>query len=186
MKPKMAKQINNTKSKQSAWIIPIALLTVIAVVITLFFSKSGKDETFTQTKTESLDIPFHKQGELVFLDKQQLDTLAIIGIEIADNDQKRARGLMYRNSIPSDGGMLFVFDTEQMQSFWMKNTYISLDMLFINAEKEIVTIQPNTTPLKEWSYPSSSPAMYVIEVNAGFCKQHEIAVGDKIAYVIGK
>lgn len=182
----MAKQITNKKSKLSARIILGALLATIIVVIILFFSRNDQDNSFTNNQAESMDIPFNKQGELVFLGKQHMDTLAIIGIEIADNDQKRARGLMYRNSIPSDGGMLFVFDTEQMQSFWMKNTYISLDMLFVNAEKEIVTIQPNTTPLKEWSYPSSSPAMYVIEVNAGFCKQHEIAVGDKIAYVIGK
>jgi uncharacterized membrane protein (UPF0127 family) len=77
---------------------------------------------------------------------------------------------------------LFIFDEEEIQGFWMKNTYIPLDMLFINAQHEIVTIHPNTTPLTEWNYASTHPALYVVEVNGGYCLKHRIGVGDKISF----
>jgi hypothetical protein len=80
--------------------------------------------------------------------------------------------------------MLFINSEEEMQSFWMKNTYIPLDMIFVNANKEIVTIHVNTTPLKEWNYTSTKPALYVVEVNAGFTNRHGIGTGDKIDFVI--
>jgi uncharacterized membrane protein (UPF0127 family) len=64
----------------------------------------------------------------------------------------------------------------------MKNTYIPLDIIFVNSEKIIVTIHPNTRPLKEWSYASTQPSLYVVEVNAGFCNRHHIRSGDRIAF----
>ena len=113
---------------------------------------------------------------------QNNDTLSVIDIEVADNNQRRARGLMYRKSLPADAGMLFVFDEEEIQGFWMKNTYIPLDMLFVNADNEIITIHTNTAPLKEWNYASTRPALYVVEVNAGYCAQKQITEGDKIIF----
>ena len=113
---------------------------------------------------------------------QNNDTLSVIDIEVADNNQRRARGLMYRKSLPADAGMLFVFDEEEIQGFWMKNTYIPLDMLFVNADNEIITIHTNTAPLKEWNYASTRPALYVVEVNAGYCAQKKITEGDKIIF----
>ncbi|MPM60050.1 hypothetical protein SDC9_106897 [bioreactor metagenome] len=89
---------------------------------------------------------------------------------------------MYRKSLPADAGMLFVFDEEEIQGFWMKNTYIPLDMLFVNADNEIITIHTNTAPLKEWNYASTRPALYVVEVNAGYCAQKQITEGDKIIF----
>ncbi|HCB88353.1 MAG TPA: DUF192 domain-containing protein, partial [Porphyromonadaceae bacterium] len=117
-----------------------------------------------------------------FLSAQNNDTLSVIDIEVADNNQRRARGLMYRKSLPADAGMLFVFDEEEIQGFWMKNTYIPLDMLFVNADNEIITIHTNTAPLKEWNYASTRPALYVVEVNAGYCAQKQITEGDKIIF----
>ncbi len=181
----MAKQTPTKKSKASAWILLAVLLAAIIAVVA-FYTKQDMKTPVNQNQPEKIDIPFNKQGELVFLNQQSSDTLAIIGIEVADNDQRRARGLMYRSSLPADGGMLFIFDTEEMQSFWMKNTYISLDMLFVNTDKEIVTIHANTTPMREWSYASTKPALYVLEVNAGFCNQHGVSEGDKIDYVLNK
>ena len=66
----------------------------------------------------------------------------------------------------------------------MKNTFVSLDMIFANSAKEIVTIQANTTPLQEWSYASSAPALYVVEVNAGYCAAKGIKVGDKFNFEV--
>ena len=80
-------------------------------------------------------------------------------------------------------GMLFIFPDERYQSFWMLNTLFSLDMIFINSKKEIVTIHKNTKPLSEQSYPSSEPAQYVLEVNAGFCDRYNIKQGDKVFWI---
>ena len=80
-------------------------------------------------------------------------------------------------------GMLFIFPAERYQSFWMLNTLFSLDMLFINSKKEIVTIHKNTTPLSQQSYPSSKPAIYVLEVVAGYTDKFNIKEGDKIYWI---
>jgi uncharacterized membrane protein (UPF0127 family) len=135
-------------------------------------------------QSEALDIPFVKQGELAFIGSAASDTLALIEIEVADTDFLRGRGLMHRKSIPENAGMLFLMRFEEIQSFWMRNTHISLDMIFVNREKEIVTIHANTTPLREISYTSTAPALYVVEVNAGFSYRNNIKVGDRISFVI--
>jgi uncharacterized membrane protein (UPF0127 family) len=70
-----------------------------------------------------------------------------------------------------------------MQSFWMRNTNISVDMIFINAEQKIVTIHKNTKILSDQSYPSSAPAKFVLEVNAGFSDRHNISIGDKVSWL---
>ncbi|OGU89839.1 MAG: hypothetical protein A3K31_13355 [Ignavibacteria bacterium RIFOXYA12_FULL_35_25] len=79
-------------------------------------------------------------------------------------------------------GMLFIFPDDAMQSFWMRNTLISLDMIFINSNKTIVTIHKNTKVLSDQSYPSTAPAQYVLEVNAGFTAKHDIQVGDHVGW----
>jgi len=109
-----------------------------------------------------------------------------IDIEIADNDYERQLGLMNRQSMEEMQGMLFIFPDERFQSFWMVNTLISLDIIFINSNKKIVTIHKNTTPLSEQSYPSSAPAQYVLEVNAGFCDRHTVKLGDKVFWIGSK
>jgi len=163
----------------------ITLLIVLAGLV-IYFSLKPDITTEKTQSTEALDISFNKQGILMFIGRTSSDTLAIIDIEVADDNQKRARGLMYRKSLPEMGGMLFTHDVEQIQSFWMKNTYIPLDMIFVNSEKVIVTIHPNTTPMKEWSYASLEPALYVVEVNAGFCARYNIRQGDKIDFELTK
>jgi uncharacterized protein len=130
------------------------------------------------TKTS---FSFVKQGELIFLNSKG-DTITKIDIEIADNDEKRSTGLMYRDKMDESQGMLFLFDTEEPQSFWMKNTILPLDIIFVNAKMEIVKIQKNAEPFSEKSLPSIKPAQYVVEVNAGYCERHGVKEGDKIAW----
>lgn len=156
-----------------------AAITIVAVA--LFYIFSLQKESDFQT-LESMNIKFNKQGTLAFRSAETADTLSVIEIEVANNDQLRAQGLMYRNSLPENAGMLFIFDYEEMQGFWMKNTYLALDMLFVNANRQIVTIHMNTTPLKEWNYASTVPAQYVVEVNAGYCLRHNIKEGDLIEF----
>jgi len=106
-----------------------------------------------------------------------------LNVLVADSPEEQTRGLMFVNSLPEDQGMLFIFQKESMQGFWMKNTYISLDIIFINSKKEIINIAQNTTPLKEdVRYSSDSPSLYVLEVNAGFSARHDLKSGDSVNF----
>ena len=132
----------------------------------------------------SLENPpkFQKEGELQFV-RANVDTLiSTINIEIAANDRDRALGLMYRPFMETNNGMLFLFENETMQSFWMRNTVISLDMIFVNSVREIVTIRKNTPTLTDESFPSDAPAMFVVEVVGGYCDSIGVEVGDKIVF----
>ncbi|PSL44933.1 hypothetical protein CLV51_105306 [Chitinophaga niastensis] len=125
---------------------------------------------------------FKKEATLAFLSKSGADTLRKIDIQLAQTDQQREDGLMYRKSMTDEQGMLFIFNDMEERSFWMKNTYISLDIIYIADNMEIVSIQKYATPLSEQSLPSFKKAKYVLEVNGGFCDKYHIGYGDKIAY----
>ncbi len=101
-------------------------------------------------------------------------------VEIADDPRERERGLMFRREMADDRGMLFDFGSEQPTSFWMRNTYISLDMLFIKADGTIESIAERTTPLSERSVPSQGPVRYVLEINGGLSGKLGIEAGDRV------
>jgi uncharacterized protein len=101
-------------------------------------------------------------------------------VELARNDEERARGLMFRKELPDGRGMLFDFQREQDISFWMKNTYIPLDMIFIRADGTIRRIAANTEPLSERSVPAGGPVRYVLEVIGGTARKLGIEAGDKV------
>jgi uncharacterized membrane protein (UPF0127 family) len=104
-----------------------------------------------------------------------------VNVEIADTEEKRRTGLMYRDYLDENSGMLFVFEEEQHVTFWMKNTKLPLDMVFISANGTISEIKENIQPCVEDPcpvYPSEHPVKYVLEVNAGFCRSNNITVGD--------
>ncbi|MFO7614988.1 MAG: DUF192 domain-containing protein [Bacteroidales bacterium] len=103
-----------------------------------------------------------------------------LDIEIADTEKERMQGLMYRHHLPEMAGMLFIFDRDEPRSFWMKNTFISLDIIFIHSSGEIVSIQKYTQPGSSYSVPSEKPAKYVLEVNAGFSDKYGINPGNSI------
>jgi len=99
-------------------------------------------------------------------------------VEIADDPAERARGLMFRREMADDEGMLFDFGADAPASFWMRNTYIPLDMLFIEADGTIESIAERTTPLSEKSVPSKGPVRFVLEINGGLSDRLGIAAGD--------
>lgn len=104
-------------------------------------------------------------------------------VEIADTFSTRRIGLMHRTQMDVDRGMLFVFEDESMQSFWMKNTLIPLDMVFINDNEKIVHIARNVQPCTGDpcpSYPSEKPARYVLELNGGVADASGIQEGDTV------
>jgi uncharacterized membrane protein (UPF0127 family) len=106
-----------------------------------------------------------------------------VKVEVVKRSDEMARGLMYRRSLGKDSGMLFILRREEPQSFWMKNTLIPLDMIFISRSLvivEITTMQPCITdPCPD--YTSRQPAQYVLEVNAGYCRSRNIIIGDKVS-----
>ena len=116
---------------------------------------------------------------------QSENSITSVYVEIADNSQERTRGLMFRENMDWNKGMFFVFDTERELSFWMKDTLIPLDMLFIDDDFKIIDIKESVPPCLEDKcpkYASESPAKYVLEVNAGFTLENNIKTGDNIVW----
>jgi uncharacterized membrane protein (UPF0127 family) len=105
-------------------------------------------------------------------------------VELAVTDEERAKGLMFRKEVPEGRGMLFDFKHEQPVSMWMKNTYVSLDMLFIRDDGRIARIAERTEPMSERIIASGVPVRAVLEVVAGTARKLGIAPGDRVAYPI--
>ena len=101
-------------------------------------------------------------------------------VEIADDEASRERGLMYRRFMPADRGMLFEFDRDEPVAFWMKNTYIPLDMIFIAPDGAVTRIAANAEPLSETSIPSGGPCVGVLEINGGEAARIGLRPGDKV------
>jgi uncharacterized protein len=105
-----------------------------------------------------------------------------VSVEIADDDLSRTRGLMFRKSLAQDSGMLFTFPSEDIYSFWMKNTLIDLDMIWLDKDLLVVDIKSFVPGCKTPECPSYTPknkAKFVLEVNAGFVETHKIRINDK-------
>ena len=110
----------------------------------------------------------------------------IFSVEIADTEAQREKGLMFRKKLPEGQGMLFDFHNEQDVSFWMQNTYIPLDMIFIRGDGTILRIAENTEPLSTRLVPSGGPVLAVLEVIGGTAHKLGIAAGDRVAHPIFK
>ncbi len=134
----------------------------------------------------TLTTSFGQDGLIVFK-SSELSILSSghryqFNIEIADTDRHRARGLMFRKTLPKTSGMLFLFESRQMITMWMKNTFIPLDIIFIDQKGVIVHIVKSTIPESlEYIY-SQVPTSAVLELNAGVTSDHNIQVGDIILY----
>lgn len=141
---------------------------------------SCKNESKKVVKIEP--ITFNKEGELTIYKTKTDSILTQLNIEIADSEYETQTGLMYRDSMEENQGMLFIFPEEAMHSFYMKNTKISLDIVFIDADLKIASIQENANPLDETGLSSQVPIQYVLELNAGLTQKWSLMVGDSIAY----
>lgn len=114
-------------------------------------------------------------------------TLGVLRLEKADTPKERSRGLMYRKTLENGTGMLFVWEDEANRSFWMKNTYIPLDMIFVTAEKTVENIreadpQPNVSDDMLETYTSTGPAKYVIETRQNFSDEQGIGNGTEVIF----
>ncbi|MCX8021875.1 MAG: DUF192 domain-containing protein [Syntrophorhabdaceae bacterium] len=124
----------------------------------------------------------HSEERVVsFLDRNGNKRCSFI-VELATTPEEHARGLMFRRSLCDSCGMLFIFEGEELRSFWMKNTYIPLDMIFIDAHLKVVHIEKNAKPLDERPIPSVKPSKYVLEIKGGKTKKCGITVGGAVKF----
>jgi uncharacterized membrane protein (UPF0127 family) len=159
----------------------IAIVASLCVAAMTGCDSSPSEKPIATDQKRSLGPQFVKEGVLSIIGVAG-DTIRTIDIEIADTESERTIGLMHRRSMPDTQGMLFIFDEEEQRSFWMRNTLIGLDIIYIRANGEIESIAKYTVPMSERSVPSKGPATYVLEVIEGFCDRYNVKEGDKIAF----
>ena len=153
-----------------------------------FISDTKKEETSdSELDSEDLADTFTiDNGELKIVREGEVEI--VVDIEVVNTEEERKQGLMYRDELGTFSGMLFVFEEETNNSFWMKNTKISLDMIFINEGKEIVAIIENAKPcVEDHICPSLRPQveyMYCLEVNGGFVEENRVEVGDTVTWIV--
>lgn len=173
---------NQVLKSWSKFIFQLVILSVLSLGI---LQSCGNEET-GETKTASKPLPgttFEHEGNLTFKSAEKDSSIRAIQIEIAETEATITQGLMNRSSMDFDKGMLFIFDDNVERSFWMKNTIISLDIIFIDINNKIVAIKERTTPYSEAQVTSNNiPAKYVLEVNAGFVSKYGIKVGNEISF----
>lgn len=157
---------------------------LIAVSMIAFFlpRNNTTPKPLNQVPAQQYTVPFKKEGTLTFFDEASTQVIKTIDIEIADSEQRIQQGLMYRPDMPDTEGMLFIFPDVAPRSFWMKNTLVSLDIIFADNFNQIVSIQEKTTPKSERSLPSGKPAQFVIEVVGGFCEKYDLKAGDRFTF----
>ena len=106
----------------------------------------------------------------------------LFSVEIADDPIERARGLMFREEMAADAGMLFIFAREDERAFWMQNTILPLDIIYADADGVVVSIAKDTTPYSTATIPSDGPAQFVLELNAGVSDAIGLAPGDRLIH----
>ncbi len=160
---------------------PFVLIRVCLIVaaFSLVFT-SCKEEPKKAISTDP--IAFTKEGDLEIYRGTTDSLLTRLDIEIAESDYEIQTGLMYREKMESGQAMLFIFPDVAFHSFYMKNTLIPLDIIFIDEGLNIVNIKQNASPLDESGIPSGLPIQYVLEVNAGLSESWGLELGDRIVY----
>jgi uncharacterized membrane protein (UPF0127 family) len=126
-------------------------------------------------------VPFTLEGNLDFL-RANGSVVSTLDIEIADDEAQRTTGLMYRTEMADNRGMLFIFEDITPRNFWMHNTRLPLDIIFVGPDSTIVKVCANAVPMTDEHVPSDLPAKYTVEVNAGYAARMGITAGDRIRW----
>jgi uncharacterized membrane protein (UPF0127 family) len=106
----------------------------------------------------------------------------VVQAEVVSTPARIQQGLMYREHLPLDGGMLFLMGRDEDWSFYMRNTLIPLDMIFITRDMTVAGVAANTKPRTETLHQIGKPSLYVLEVNAGWAAKHQVAAGTKVRF----
>jgi len=160
------------QGKKSSLFIP--LITITLLTLSGVACKNSDKKANSSSDNQGPD--FEYTHNLSFTNVQD-SVIAKIKVAIADTPEKRDAGLMNVTRLDENDGMLFVFQKPQPLSFWMANTPLPLDIIFIDKDHKIVRIYHSTTPYSKNELSSGSPAQYVVEVNGGYCINHDITEG---------
>ncbi len=186
---------NRRKAKpnyKKAFMVGVLFLVMLSFILTSIPNFGGgntsKASSVKTPVTANAPAPrssttFTKQGTLT-INRQNNPEPLVVDIEVADTETKRRQGLMYRRHMEPNQGMLFIMDELKEQSFFMRNTYISLDIIYLDQDKKIVSIAKNTEILNDNSIPSNGDALYVLELIAGSADTHGLQVGDEVAWEV--
>jgi len=169
IEPAPPSQIQKRQLYLGIFFLIVAVIALILIIV------------LPDNKTMEYSVPqpkFAKEGIAAFYSKDGAEKCSF-DIEIADTPETLTNGLMYRDSMAVNKAMLFIFDKSEQRSFWMKNTYLPLDIIYISEDSTIVSVSENTTPFSEQTVMSKGPALYVLEINAGLYKQFGLETGDK-------
>jgi uncharacterized membrane protein (UPF0127 family) len=152
----------------------------LLLTATLACSTNGKREDSAPMPAPQQQPAAPYTGPKVFVTGARGDVQ--VNVEVVATREKIRKGLMFRQHLPPDAGMLFLMGEEREHAFWMSNTLIPLDMLFITRDMTVAGIVENTTPLTEDLRTIGKPSFYVLEVNAGWTKEHGVAAGAQVRF----
>ena len=158
----------------------LIILSLIVMLTLIACPKSQQETKSESTPTESNRYEFRHDGSLEVFKGSA--SIATFDIEIVEEHADRARGLMFRERMEDHQGMLFIFDEIDYHSFWMQNTYLPLDMIFIDSRFRIVHIEENTIPFSEEIITPETPALYVLETKAGIARKLNLSLGDTVKW----
>lgn len=147
------------------------------VPILLLFFTACSDTDRPEPVAEQQERELNYTSEVHFMSQDGARTISTVKVAVADDNHSRSEGLMNVHHLPTDAGMLFIFEGDEPRSFWMANTPLSLDIIFANSDFKIVRIHRNTQPYSHEQFRSEAPAKYVVEVNAGYTLMHDITEG---------
>lgn len=150
--------------------------------------RTGGEETHAKASPEEPDAPAsghssaseRRAGAVVFLLPDGGERR--VAVEVARTARQIERGLMFREHLPPDSGMLFLLRRDKIQTFWMKNTLIPLDMIFVSGSMDVVGVVENAEPRTMTSRRVSRPSQYVVEVNGGWARSHGVGVGARVRF----
>ena len=169
--------------KYAPYVLIVALLAFVGLSQAPSCKRSENQRVVPAKKENSYEPKFRKDGDLWLIKAETGDTLMKMDVEYANTPNRIEYGMMYRKSMDETMSMLFFMGNMQMRSFWMKNTYVSLDIIFIDDKLRIVSIQKNAKTLNTESLASEGPAQYVLEVKGGLSDKLGLAPGDMINFV---
>jgi uncharacterized protein len=170
----MSTDINiKDRSRTRRWVMVIVAAMAITVGFALYtnLAREARKEATTAAALQPLEVAT-SNGTRRFM------------VEVMKTDEDRAKGLMFRQFLPEDRGMLFDFLREQPVAMWMRNTYIPLDMLFIRANGVVHRVHERAVPLDETTIEAGAPVRFVLEINGGIAAKHGIKAGDKVLHEI--
>lgn len=155
----------------------LSKILIVPVILSLIISCGNKPAKDSGKKGREIDY----NSKLAFITESG-STASVLKIAVADEPLERNEGLMDVTSMPTDAGMLFIFEKEQPLSFWMANTPLSLDIIFANRDSVIVRVHHSTQPFSQDQINSDKPALFVVETNGGYCIDNDIKEGYKIRF----